>query len=212
MWLFPTLSILTAVGILAILVQMAVQDDVRSQLILSLLSFAVVLVLFVVNKYVLGRSSGDLPIGPTGEAHRVLVLANETVNSTELLEELRRIDVSGAATYFVCVPASPVETGQASVSGPLQVWEATAAAAETRLEDTLTTLRWRTSARGSLGRLPAAAGPGTGGRSFAPGQIVIATRPLADSVWQRYDVVDRARSAYSIPVTHVIAASVVARD
>ncbi len=43
MWLFPVLSILTALAIVAILVQMGLQADIRSQLILSLLSWAVVL-------------------------------------------------------------------------------------------------------------------------------------------------------------------------
>ena len=50
MWLFPALSILTAVGMLAILVQMFFDESLRSQLILSLLSWAVVLGLFFLNK------------------------------------------------------------------------------------------------------------------------------------------------------------------
>ena len=55
MWLFPVLSILTAVAILAILVQMGLQADVRSQLVLSLLSWAVVIVLFLANKWFINR-------------------------------------------------------------------------------------------------------------------------------------------------------------
>ena len=50
MWLFPVLSILTTVAILAILVQMFLDDELRSQLLLSLLSWAVVLGLFFLNK------------------------------------------------------------------------------------------------------------------------------------------------------------------
>ena len=205
MWLFPVLSILTALGIVAVLVQMALQADVRSQLILSLLSWGVVLVLYVVNRYVLGRSPRDEAAVTGGAATRVLVLANETVHSTELLEELRRIDADGGATYFVCVPASPVETGQASVNGPLQVWDATAAAAQERLDATLETLRSEDlSADGALGDYRPLRALAEAVRNFEPDQIVIATRPLADSVWQRYDVVDRARDAYDVPVTHVV--------
>ena len=63
---------------------------------------------------------------------------------------------------------------------------------------------WATTGR--CGRWPQAV------ENFDPDQIVIATRPLADSIWQRYDVVDRARSTWSIPVTHVVATSVVAQD
>ena len=43
MWLFPVLSILTLLGILGVLLQMALTDSVRSQLVLSLLAWVVVL-------------------------------------------------------------------------------------------------------------------------------------------------------------------------
>jgi GABA permease len=210
MWLFPVLSILTAVGILGVLLQMALTDDVRSQLVLSLLSWAVVLVLYAVNKFVLNRSGDGAPAS-TEQAHRVLVLANETATSGELLDELRRIDAEGAATYFVCVPASPVETGQAAVNGPVNVWDATALAARERLEYTLETLRAENlDASGELGDYRPLRALSHAVETFRPDQIVIATRPLADSVWQRYDVVDRARTTYPIPVTHVIATPLVA--
>ncbi|WP_077090377.1 amino acid permease [Mycobacterium rhizamassiliense] len=48
MWFFPTLSILTLVAITAVLVQMAFDRSARSQLWLSLLSWAVVLALYFV--------------------------------------------------------------------------------------------------------------------------------------------------------------------
>ena len=57
--------------------------------------------------------------------HRVLVVANQTVDSDELLDELRRIDADTAATYFVVVPANPIDTGAAATHGPLDVQEAT---------------------------------------------------------------------------------------
>jgi GABA permease len=205
MWLFPALSILTALGILGVLLQMALTDSVRSQLVLSLLSWLVVLALYAVNKFVLNRSGDSAPMS-TEQARRVLVLANETATSGELLDELRRIDAEGAATYFVCVPASPVETGQAAVNGPVTVWDATAEAARERLEYTLETLRSENlDATGELGDYRPLRALSNAVETFRPDQIVIATRPLADSVWQRYDVVDRARTTYPIPVTHVIA-------
>lgn len=210
MWLFPVLSILTALGILGVLLQMAMTDSVRSQLVLSLLSWAVVLVLYAVNKFVLNRSGDGAPAS-TEQARRVLVLANETATSGELLDELRRIDASGAATYFVCVPASPVETGQAAVNGPVNVWDATARAARERLEYTLETLKSENlDASGELGDYRPLRALSDAVETFRPDQIVIATRPLTDSVWLRYDVVDRARTTYPIPVTHVIATPLVA--
>ncbi|OBK74252.1 GABA permease [Mycobacterium sp. 1274761.0] len=49
MWFFPVLSVLTTLAMLAILVQMFFDDELRSQLLLSLLSWAVVLVVFFLN-------------------------------------------------------------------------------------------------------------------------------------------------------------------
>ena len=50
MWLFPGLTIVTILGILAVLAQMGLTAETRSQLLLSLLSWAVVLVLYVVTR------------------------------------------------------------------------------------------------------------------------------------------------------------------
>jgi len=50
MWFFPVLSILTLAGITAVLVQMAFDRSARSQLWLSLLSWAVVIVLYFVAR------------------------------------------------------------------------------------------------------------------------------------------------------------------
>lgn len=45
--------------------------------------------------------------------------------------------------------------------------------------------------------------------TFDPDQIVIATLPPELSIWQRFDVVDRARSQFKVPVTHVVAKAAV---
>ena len=55
MWLFPALSIITVGGIVAILAQMGIQEDSRSQLILSLLSWAIVIVFYFANKWFIAR-------------------------------------------------------------------------------------------------------------------------------------------------------------
>jgi GABA permease len=55
MWLFPVLSILTVVAMLAILVQMFFDDKLQSQLLLSLLSWGVVLALFFAGKRFFNR-------------------------------------------------------------------------------------------------------------------------------------------------------------
>ena len=52
MWFFPVLSILTVAGIVAVLVQMAFDSSARSQFWLSLLSWAVVVGLYFVDRAV----------------------------------------------------------------------------------------------------------------------------------------------------------------
>ena len=209
MWLFPVLSILTAVAILAILVQMGIQADVRSQLVLSLLSWAVVLVFYFANKWFIARRPAPAGVAATEKPHRVLVLANETANSGELLDELRRIGADTAAKYFVVVPASPIETGVAATHGPLDLAEATQQAAQQRLDYTLTTLRSdNLDADGALGDYRPLRALAKAVDAFHPDQIVIATLPPEYSVWHRFDVVDRARAEFGVPVTHVVATPV----
>lgn len=209
MWLFPVLSILTALGIVAILVQMFVDSSLRSQLVLSLLSWAVVLVLYAANKWFLKRRPDVSDDVPTGPAHRVLVLANQTLDSEELLDELRRIGADQDAKYLVVVPASPVDTGAAATHGPRDVSEATREAATARLDATLTALRSENlDADGELGDDRPLRALADGVEKFGPDQIVISTLPPESSVWHRFDVVDRARAQFKLPVTHVVAKSV----
>jgi GABA permease len=211
MWLFPALSILTAVAIVAILVQMYIQEDVRSQLLLSLLSWAVVVGLYFANKWFVGRRPIVEEKVPAEKPRRVLVMANETVDSHELLDELRRIGADNATTYFVVVPASPIETGTAATHGPLDVWEATQEAAQARLDQTVSTLRSENfTADGELGDYRPLRALAAAVDTFHPDQIVIATLPPEASVWHRFDVVDRARAEHSMPVTHVVATPVMA--
>lgn len=209
MWLFPVLSILTALAIFAILVQMFVQGgDNRTALTMSLLSWAVVIVLFVANRWFISHRpevAGVSPEAGAAHPHRVLVLANQTVESTELLDELRRIGADRDTVYQVVVPASPIDTGVAATHGPLDISEATARAAQQRLDQTLNTLRSeQLQADGELGDYRPLRALAHAVESFRPDQIVISTLPPEDSVWHRFDVVDRARADYQIPVTHVV--------
>ncbi len=206
MWGFPVLSILTAVAILAILLQMGIESGSRSQLLLSLLSWAVVIVLFFINRAYVNRR----PVAPKIEAEappeRVLVLANETVDSAALLGELARMGADHQCVFHVVVPASPVETGTAATHGPRDVWAATLKAAQQRLDVTLNTLREAGfTADGELGENRPLRALAAGVESFNPDQIVISTKPPEDSVWLRFDVIDRAREQFQIPVTNVVA-------
>ena len=140
MWAFPVLTLLTIAGILAILVQMGVDDVTRSQLLLSLLAWG----------DHPGRLRAQPGASPGAEApdrespdavHRVLVLANETMSEEALERELRDVHAETGARIHITVPANPVDTGQAEVEGAAFLWEATRRAAQERLDAMLDGLR-----------------------------------------------------------------------
>jgi GABA permease len=64
MWGYPLLTVLTALAIVAVLVSMFIREDTRSQIILSLLAWAVVLIAYAVNR----RAMGDAHLTDTGIA------------------------------------------------------------------------------------------------------------------------------------------------
>jgi len=209
MWLYPFLTIATIAAMLAVLVLMYTEESVRPQLLLSLLAFAVVLGLYAVTKWRGGSVGKDFDDAPQAGATRVLVLANQTVGARELLDELRGIDQERSAEYFVCVPANPVDTGQAEHTGAVWVWEETTKAAQARLDSTLEILRSDgLRADGELGDHRPLHALADAVAEFAPDRIVISTHPEEHSAWLRHGVVDKARSTYDIPVRHVVVAPV----
>ncbi|WP_116375073.1 amino acid permease [Mycobacterium sp. MFM001] len=202
MWGFPVLSILTLAGIVAVLVQMVFEHEARTQLFLSLLSWAVVLALYFVPRWWRGPAEPGAEPRPTGKATRVLVLANKNVSGSELFDVLRRVDAKARADYFVCVPASPVDTGQAENTGPVYVFDATLQAAQQRLDSILSAMReMGLHADGELGDYRPLRALAHAVRDFRPDQLVIAE---GRSSWLRLGLVDKARSTYPIPVTHVV--------
>jgi GABA permease len=213
MWLFPVLSLATIAAILGVLILMAITEDTRSQLVLSLISWAVVLGLYWLTRRMGGSITAEAMDAqqPTGPATKVLVLANETVGAPELLRELHRIDADGQARYFVSVPANPVDTGQAERTGAAFVWEATVEAAQRRLDDTLATLTENgLQADGELGDYRPLTALATAVDRFQPDRIVISTHRPEHSAWLGQDVVTRARDRYDVPVTHIVAHSATA--
>src|SRR5690349_14103851 len=144
MWGFPVLTLLTIAAIVGVLVSMGVGEDTRSQLVLSLVSLAVVVLVYLV----VARRNRNVPAEPSAaeraEAaapHRVLIVANETVGADDLLAEIRGLAADQDAEFLVCVPANPVDTGQAEHKGAVYLWEATRRAAQERLDATLAILR-----------------------------------------------------------------------
>ncbi len=202
MWLFPGLSILTAVALVGVLALMALDPNARMELWLGLLSWAVVLTLYFVPRWWRGPVKDKPAAAPSGKANRVLVLANKNVSTSELFDVLLRVDAQRRAEYFICVPVNPIDTGQAERTGPVFVLDATVTAAHDRLDAILTAMRdIGLSADGELGDYRPLRALDAAVQSFRPDQLVIAE---ARSAWLRLGMVDRVRAAYPIPVLHVV--------
>ena len=202
MWFFPGLSVLTTVAIVGVLVLMAFDPRARVELWLGLLSWAVVLALYFVPRWWRGPAKLKPATPPTGKATRVLVLASKNVSTSELFDVVRRVDSRQRADYFICVPVNPVDTGQAERTGPVFVLDATVTAAQERLDAILTAMRdIGLSAAGELGDYRPLRALNAAVQRFQPDQLVIAE---ARASWLRLGLVDKARAAYPIPVTHVV--------
>ncbi len=205
MWLFPGLTIVAAVGILAVLVQMGVKSATRSQLLLSLLSWGIVLVLYAVTRWRGGSIDAEELEEPDEVAKRIVVLANQTMGESELHDALEHIEGSDTASYFVVVPANPVDTGQAELEGAAFVWQATTQAAQQRLDQTLDDLRSRgLTVEGELGDYRPIVALDKAMREFEPDHVVIATQPEERSTWLRHGVVADARERYDVRIEHVV--------
>ncbi len=205
MWFFPWLTILAAVGIVAVLVQLGLKDDTRSQLLLSLLSWAVVLGLYALTRWRGGSVAAEDLEQTKERARKILVLANQTIESDDLHEALHRIDGSDEAEYFVVVPANPVDTGDADREGAAFVWQAARRTAGERLQSTLTTLRDQgLTVDGELGDYRPLIALDKAMREFRPDHVVISTHPEDRSTWLRHGVVADAREKYDVPVEHVV--------
>ncbi|MBO0865977.1 MAG: amino acid permease [Mycobacterium sp.] len=202
MWFFPALSVLTLAGMIAVLVLMVFDDTARTQLWLSLLSWAVVLALYFVPRWWRGPTKPRVEAQTTGKAKRVLVLADEDVTAKELFGVVRRVDTQGQADYFVCVPANPIITGQAENTGPVYLWDATLQAAHQRLDTMVTAMRNAgLHADGEVGDDRPMHALADAVERFRPDQLVIVEDR---STWLRLHLAQHARSAYAIPVIQVL--------
>ncbi len=212
MWFFPVLTILAGAGIIAVLAQMGFKSETRSQLLLSLLSWAVVLVLYAVTRWQGGSVAAEELESRAGAATKILVLANQTMGESELHDALEGIEGSDRATYFVVVPANPVDTGQADQEGAAFVWQATTRAAQERLDQTLAELRGRgLTVDGELGDYRPMVALDAAMNEFGADHLVIATRPEERSTWLQHGVVADAREKYDVPVQHVVVDAAIRR-
>ncbi|WP_148573661.1 amino acid permease [Nocardioides caldifontis] len=207
MWLYPVLTVVAAAGILAVLVQMAVKDDTRSQLLLSLLSWAVVLGLYAVTRWRGGSVSAD-ELLEKNRPRRVLVVANRTLVADTLHDALHGLDGSDRAEHLVVVPARPsVPTQGRRGSAPPEdgAAELSVEAARERLDETVAQLREQgLDVRGELGDATPLVAMEAAIQEFRPDLVVISTQREGSSRWLRHGVVEEARDRFYVPVEHVV--------
>jgi len=132
--------------------------------------------------------------------HHLLVVANETVEGTVLVETVRDIALSRDAEVLVVAPA---------LNTRLRHWMSDSdhaeAAARQRLDNTL----WRLNAAGvradgRVGDADPLRAIEDAMRLFEADEIVIGTHPEQRSNWLAHDLVARACARFELPVAHIV--------
>lgn len=134
-------------------------------------------------------------------ARRLLVIANETVASPRVVEEVvRRLDPGG----LVRVVAPIIHRGR--LDHFLDSGDVVArSAAEERLSRTMQSLEAQgVQTVGQLGDSSPQQALDDAMRTFGPDHVIVATHPPGRSRWLERGIVDRARRNYPVPVTHLI--------
>jgi hypothetical protein len=133
--------------------------------------------------------------------HRVLVVANETVEGEALLDEIRERCRGRRAEALVITPAlaaSRASHWASDVDGAIEL-------ARQRMELSLIALREAgVKARGETGDSDPMVAIEDALRAFPADEIVISTHPPQRSRWLESGVVERAREEIDLPVTHVV--------
>jgi GABA permease len=128
------------------------------------------------------------------------VIANETVEGSELLNELAHKAEGVDERVLVVTPA---------LNTPLKHWtsdeDGAREDAQTRLERSLKVMRERgIDVEGQIGDGDPLQAIEDAIRTFAPDELVISTHPPERSHWLEHGIVESARERFALPVTHVI--------
>jgi GABA permease len=176
----------------------------------SVIDFWVGLTVFVVLTvavlwWILRRGQREAPVrqapaaSPPGE-HRILVVANETVGGAVLLEEIRKRSTGRRSRVLVVSPA---------LNSPLRHWasdeDGAREAAQVRLDTSLAAMRAAgLDATGEIGDGDPIQAIEDAVRTFRPDELIVSTHPLGRSHWLERGVVEKARSRFDVPLTHVV--------
>ncbi len=133
--------------------------------------------------------------------HRVLVVANETVEGEALLEEIRGRCRGRDCEILVVTPALAASRASHWASDVDEAIEL----ARQRMELSLIAIRQLgLKARGEIGDSDPNVAIEDALRVFPADEIVISTHPPDRSRWLERGVVDRAREQIDLPIAHVV--------
>jgi hypothetical protein len=132
--------------------------------------------------------------------HHLLVVANETVEGTALVDTVRDIALAARAEVLVVAPA---------LNTRLRHWmsdsDGARHAAELRLAGCLARLREAgISATGDVGDADPVLAMEDAMADFPADEIVIGTHPEERSNWLAHDLVARTCAYFGLPVAHVV--------
>jgi hypothetical protein len=171
------------------------------------LGLAVFVVLTAVVLWLWLRARTDEPVERTTVPHRggenerrILVIANETVGGSELLDALRHKSEGVREEVLVVCPA---------LNSLVRHWasdeDGARAAAQQRLDASLARLAQEgVGARGEVGDADPLQAMEDALRTFGADEIVISTHPEGRSHWLERNVVGQARERFDVPITHVV--------
>jgi hypothetical protein len=144
--------------------------------------------------------SVELTRGGDGK-HRLLVVANETVEGEALLEEIRERCRNRSCEILVVTPAL---TASRAAHWASDVDEGIELARQ-RMELSLIAIeRLGLKARGEIGDSDPNVAIEDALRVFPADEILISTHPPDRSRWLEHGVVERARNEIDLPITHVV--------
>ena len=149
-----------------------------------------------------GTEHGSLTVTRGGDGrHRVLALANQTVRSPALLEQLAESTRERRAEIRVVVPALPGSRAELWASDTDEATEL----ARQRMELCVLDLREAGHrANGAVGDSDPSVALADALAEYPADEIVISTLPPGRSRWLDERVVERAREELSLPVRHLV--------
>jgi len=129
---------------------------------------------------------------------RVLIVGNETLGGTALLEAVRERAQKGA-TFVICVPRGQPRHGNVIYD------DAVFDAAQVRVDLARRALRDEgIDAIGEVGDPDPYTAVMDAIAEHSPDEIILSTYPYATSGWMRRDLVERVQAASGLPVEHIV--------